>query len=130
MRVAFVNPQGNFDPQSSYLASHPDFGGPQETTNGCLAGLLADPQGPWDIAAKLLRLLSDGGTWRTYADRARDRYNWRSITEGYLKLAEEEVRGERAGDPSFPIPDFARRPAPAGLPRLRGWEGKPEHSAG
>jgi hypothetical protein len=27
MRVAFVNPQGNFDPRNSYLASHPDFGG-------------------------------------------------------------------------------------------------------
>ena len=27
MRLAFVNPQGNFDPNNSYLASHPDFGG-------------------------------------------------------------------------------------------------------
>ena len=27
MHVAFVNPQGNFDPDNSYLASHPDFGG-------------------------------------------------------------------------------------------------------
>ncbi|HET7269796.1 MAG TPA: glycosyltransferase [Rubrobacter sp.] len=27
MRVAFLNPQGNFDPQNSYLAAHPDFGG-------------------------------------------------------------------------------------------------------
>ena len=27
MHVAFVNPQGNFDPANSYLASHPDFGG-------------------------------------------------------------------------------------------------------
>ncbi len=27
MHVAFVNPQGNFDPNNSYLASHPDFGG-------------------------------------------------------------------------------------------------------
>ena len=27
MHVAFVNPQGNFDPQNSYLAAHPDFGG-------------------------------------------------------------------------------------------------------
>ncbi len=27
MRVAFLNPQGNFDPRNSYLASHPDFGG-------------------------------------------------------------------------------------------------------
>ncbi len=27
MRLAFVNPQGNFDAGNSYLASHPDFGG-------------------------------------------------------------------------------------------------------
>ena len=27
MRVAFVNPQGNFDPQDSYWTEHPDFGG-------------------------------------------------------------------------------------------------------
>jgi sucrose-phosphate synthase len=26
-RIAFLNPQGNFDPRNSYLASHPDFGG-------------------------------------------------------------------------------------------------------
>ena len=27
MRVALVNPQGNFDPGNSHLAAHPDFGG-------------------------------------------------------------------------------------------------------
>ncbi|HYZ06379.1 MAG TPA: hypothetical protein VE691_15020, partial [Rubrobacter sp.] len=27
MHIAFLNPQGNFDPRNSYLASHPDFGG-------------------------------------------------------------------------------------------------------
>jgi len=27
MHVAFLNPQGNFDPADSYLAEHPDFGG-------------------------------------------------------------------------------------------------------
>ena len=27
MRIAFLNPQANFDPGNSYLASHPDFGG-------------------------------------------------------------------------------------------------------
>jgi sucrose-phosphate synthase len=101
-------------------------GGPQETTDGGRAGLLADPHDPGDIAAKLLRLLSDRQTWKAYAgkglERARDLYNWRRTAEGYLKLAGEAARGERGGDPSFPIPEFARRPAPAGLPRLRGWE--------
>ncbi len=27
MRVAFLNPQGNFDPEDSHLTEHPDFGG-------------------------------------------------------------------------------------------------------
>ena len=27
MRIAFLNPQGNFDRASSYLTEHPDFGG-------------------------------------------------------------------------------------------------------
>ncbi len=27
LRIAFFNPQGNFDPQDSYWTSHPDFGG-------------------------------------------------------------------------------------------------------
>ncbi len=27
MHVAFVNPQGNFDPEDSYWTAHPDFGG-------------------------------------------------------------------------------------------------------
>jgi sucrose-phosphate synthase len=27
MRIAFINPQGNFDPKDSYWTTHPDFGG-------------------------------------------------------------------------------------------------------
>lgn len=27
MRIAFLNPQGNFDPADSYWTEHPDFGG-------------------------------------------------------------------------------------------------------
>src|SRR5437879_9338964 len=27
MHVAFINPQGNFDPADSYWTAHPDFGG-------------------------------------------------------------------------------------------------------
>ena len=27
MRIAFLNPQGNFDPEDSYWTEHPDFGG-------------------------------------------------------------------------------------------------------
>ena len=27
MRIAFINPQGNFDPDDSYWTAHPDFGG-------------------------------------------------------------------------------------------------------
>ena len=27
MKIAFLNPQGNFDPQDRYWTAHPDFGG-------------------------------------------------------------------------------------------------------
>ena len=27
MQIAFLNPQGNFDPNDSYWTEHPDFGG-------------------------------------------------------------------------------------------------------
>ena len=109
-------------------------GGTRETTDGGRAGLLTDPHEPGDIAEKLLRLLSDGETWRNFADRALERarglYNWRSTAEGYLRLAEEAARGERGGDPTFPIPNFAREPAPAMLPRLQTWEYPPERPTG
>ena len=103
-------------------------GGPRETTEGGRAGLLADPHDPQDIAAKLLTLLSDHEAWKAYAERGLERshglYNWHRTAGGYLRLLEEAGRGERGGDPSFPIPGFVRRPAPAELPRLRGWEGQ------
>ncbi len=99
-------------------------GGPRETTDGGRAGLLADPRDPDDIAEQLLRLLSDGETWQAYADRgrqhARARHNWRRTAESYLRLSAEAARGERKGDPSFPLPEFVRHRA--GLPRLRSWE--------
>jgi sucrose-phosphate synthase len=104
-------------------------GGPSETTEGGRSGLLANPQDPGDIAGQLLRLISDPETWQTFADRglkrARDRYNWRRTAEGYLKLAEEASEGARAGDPTFPMPDFARGPVPADLPSLQDWQPVP-----
>ncbi len=104
-------------------------GGPRETTDDGRAGLLADPHDPAEIAFQLLRLLSDPGTWRAFADRglqrARDLYNWRRVAAGYLRLAGEAAEEKRSGDFSFPIPEFARRPAPAELPRLRSWEPNP-----
>jgi sucrose-phosphate synthase len=100
-------------------------GGPRETADEGRAGLLADPHDPDDIAAQLLRLLSDRGAWRAYAvrgrERARERYSWRRTADGYLRLSEEAARGERRGDSTFPLPEFVRRPAPAGLPRLESW---------
>ena len=104
-------------------------GGPRETTAEGRAGLLADPHDPADIAAQLLRLISDPETWQTFADRglkrARESYNWRRTAEGYLGLAEEAAAGKRVGDPTFPVPDFARGPVPADLPRLESWEPSP-----
>ena len=104
-------------------------GGPKETTDNGRAGLLVDPHDPADVAAKLLALVSDPHTRQTFAARglrrAREHYNWRRTAEGYLRLAEEASEGVRAGDPDFPIPGFAREPAPAALPRLREWEPSP-----
>jgi sucrose-phosphate synthase len=99
-------------------------GGPREITDEGNAGLLADPHDPTDIAAKLLRLLSEERTWQTYADRGRERarrvYSWGRTAEGYLTLADEISQGHRRGDTNFPLPEFIRRPYP--LPRLDGWE--------
>jgi len=99
-------------------------GGPREITDEGRAGLLADPHDPAEIAAQFLRLLSDGNTWQTYADRGRERarqaYSWGRTAEGYLRLAGEISDGRRSGDPSFPIPGFVERPDP--LPRLHDWE--------
>jgi sucrose-phosphate synthase len=105
-------------------------GGPHETTAEGTAGLLVDPYDPDDIAAQLLRLLSDRGAWRAYAnrgrERVRERYNWRRTAEGYLRLSEEVTRGGRRGDHSFPLPAFVQRPAE--LPRLQGWSRAEEPS--
>ena len=99
-------------------------GGPREITDQGRAGLLADPHDPAEIAARLLRLFSDGEAWTAFAGRGRERarsvYSWRRTAEGYLRLAEEISRGQRSGDPSYPIPEFAGRAGP--LPRLHDWE--------
>jgi len=100
-------------------------GGPRETTDEGRAGILADPHDPGDIARGLLRLLSDHETWRTFAergqDRAREQYSWERAAEGYLRLAGETAGGPRQSDHAFIIPEFARDPRPAALPRLRSW---------
>jgi sucrose-phosphate synthase len=98
-------------------------GGPQEITDGGRAGLLADPENDAELAEQLLRLIGDREAWQSYAARGRgrvlERYNWSRTAEGYLRLAEEIIRGERAGDDSFPLPDFAR--GSGELPRLESW---------
>jgi sucrose-phosphate synthase len=99
-------------------------GGPQEITDGGRVGLLADPDDYAELAEQLLRLIGDPETWRSYATRGRERvlekYNWRRTAESYARLAIEIARGDRAGDPSFPLPDFVRQPVE--LPRLESWE--------
>ena len=101
-------------------------GGPRETTDNGRVGLLADPHDPGDIAAKLLRLLSDGDIWQACAEGGRERalvrYNWHRTAEGYLRLAREAASGRRRGDPASPLPDFVRGPSPAPLPRLQTWK--------
>ncbi len=99
-------------------------GGPQEITDGGRAGLLADPDDYAELAEQLLRLIGDPDVWQSYAARGRERvlerYNWSRAAEGYLRLAEEITRGERAGDASFPLPDFVR--GSTELPRLKSWQ--------
>ena len=99
-------------------------GGPQEITDGGRAGLLADPEDYAQLAEQLLRLIGDPDAWQSYAARGRERvlerYNWSRAAEGYLGLAEEITSGERAGDASFPLPDFVR--GSGELPRLPSWE--------
>jgi sucrose-phosphate synthase len=101
-------------------------GGPQEITDGGRAGLLADPDDYAELAEQLLRLIGDPKAWRTYAARGRERvlklYNWHRTAEDYARLAREISRGERAGDASFPLPDFVCLAGPVELPRLESWE--------
>ena len=101
-------------------------GGPQEITDGGRAGLLADPDDYAELAEQLLRLIGDPRAWRIYAARGRERvlklYNWHRTAEGYAGLAREIASGERAGDASFPLPDFVRQARPVRLPRLQRWE--------
>jgi sucrose-phosphate synthase len=101
-------------------------GGPQEITGRGRAGLLADPDDDAELAGQLLRLLGDPEAWRTYAARGRERvlqrYNWHRTAESYAGLAAKIARGERAGDASYPLPDFARRSEAVELPRLESWE--------
>ncbi|MGF1470188.1 MAG: glycosyltransferase [Rubrobacteraceae bacterium] len=100
-------------------------GGPQETTDGGRAGLLADPCDPEDIAAKLLHLLGDRQTWENYAqlgrERALENYSWLRTAECYLNLAQEPSGVGRIGEPAgVPLPEFLWRSA--GLPRIEHWE--------
>jgi sucrose-phosphate synthase len=99
-------------------------GGPQEITDGGRVGLLADPDDYAELAEQLLRLIGDPQMWQIYAKRGRERvlqlYNWRRTAQSYARLAREILRGERAGDPSFPLPDFVRQAAE--LPRLESWK--------
>ena len=99
-------------------------GGPRETTDEGRAGLLADPQNPADIATNLLRLLEDRDTWKTFAQRGRERalehYSWNRTAECYLSLAEKNPGKEQYAQPSLPLPEFVR--GSTGLPRMERWE--------
>ncbi|MGI9303297.1 MAG: glycosyltransferase [Gammaproteobacteria bacterium] len=62
MRYAFLNPQGNFDPDDSYLTEHPDFGGQLVYVKEvCLA--LADMGVNVDIVTRRV----DDPKWRGFA---------------------------------------------------------------
>ena len=64
MRIGFLNPQGNFDPQDSYWTEHPDFGG-QLVYVKQVALAMAEMGYQVDI---LTRRIGDP-EWREFADR-------------------------------------------------------------
>ena len=101
-------------------------GGPQETTDGGWAGLLADPHDPEEIAEQLLRLIADPEAWNRYAARGRARaiqlYSWEQTAAGYLRLVDEVLRRERGGDLSFPLPAFIASDDHPQLPTLGNWQ--------
>ncbi len=100
-------------------------GGPREITDDGRAGLLASPDDPAEIGAHLARLLNDRETWRHYSSLGRSRvleqYSWTRAAHSYAELAMETAAGWRAGDRSYPLPEFVRQTPPVKLPRLAGW---------
>jgi sucrose-phosphate synthase len=76
MHIAFLNPQGNFDPTDAYLTEHPDFGGQlvyvKET-----ALAMADLGHTVDIVTRRVRddawpeFAADADTYPGYEDRVR-----------------------------------------------------------
>jgi sucrose-phosphate synthase len=79
-------------------------------------GVLVDPADPEDIARGLERVLSDPATWRTFAQRGRqrvmDRYTWDRTAAGYLTRIEEIVANPDARRPKnlLPIHPYFREP--------------------
>lgn len=98
-------------------------GGPREITDNGRAGLLADPYDPEEIGGQLLRLISDGKTWQTCAERGLERatkhYNWHRTAENYLHLAREILGNRPERTSSLPLPGFVR--GSTKLPRLQTW---------
>lgn len=100
-------------------------GGPQESTDGGRAGLLADPHDPHELATQLFRVLTEPGLWGSLHERGRQRvaeaYSWAHTAERYLALAEEICNGERTGNHLYPLPDFVYCDGTVELPRLTRW---------
>lgn len=100
-------------------------GGPQESTDGGRAGLLADPHDPHELATQLLRVLTEPGLWQCLHERGPERvlqaYSWRRTAQRYLEVAEEIRRGERCGSREYPLPEFVSGQETRELPRLTHW---------
>ncbi|MGC9398323.1 MAG: glycosyltransferase [Anaerolineae bacterium] len=81
-------------------------------------GVLVDPTDPVDIARGLERVLSDPGTWRTFAERGHqrvlERYTWERTASGYLARIEELRVDPTARRPEtlLPIHPYFRDPRP------------------
>ena len=84
--------------------------------------MLVDPEAPADIAAGLLRLLSDPQTWQMFAERGYrrvlERYTWPRTAIGYLAAIHDRLAATRDGEqrPLLPFPPYFRDPKPENEP--------------
>jgi sucrose-phosphate synthase len=91
------------------------FGGPSESMvdESGQYGILIDPNDPDELAAGLLRLLTNEKEWERFQraghQRVLDRYTWERTAEGYAAVC-QGLAGEPIRSDSLRIPEFFLHP--------------------